>query len=148
MSQMQQDSSETLGFACEFAHYDFFQCCTLILGEHAPLPVPTAMVMEVRIIELSKDQLTGRWKYHRPSLSPSIFGENNFVCLLPIWVHGMRGLCLHVKGARTRGTCLNTWSTFCCLKTTLQKSSLPKPLLLPFCGQTGYYNEIGVIQRV
>ena len=24
MSWMQQDSSETLGFACEFAHYNFF----------------------------------------------------------------------------------------------------------------------------
>jgi len=60
MSQMQQDSSETLGFACEFANYNFFSV-VLHLGRTCPLPVPTAMVMEVHIIELSKDRLTGRW---------------------------------------------------------------------------------------
>ena len=61
MTQMQQDSSETLGFACKFAHYDFFSAVHSFRENMTPLPVPTAMVMEVRIIELSKDWLTGRW---------------------------------------------------------------------------------------
>jgi len=61
MSQMQQDSSETLGLACEFAHYDYFSAVHSLRENMPPLPVTTAMVMEVHIIELSKDQLTGRW---------------------------------------------------------------------------------------